>query len=56
MSESELAAIYWLLAQLVGRPVAQKWSDGRMIYSVTDLSSPSGNGVRPDFTNEKKAL
>ena len=37
--------IYWLLAQMIGRPVAQKWSDGRMIYSVTDLGKPSGNGV-----------
>ena len=56
MSESEVKAIYWLLAQLVGRPVAQKWSDGRMIYSVTDLGAPSGNGVRPDVTNEEQSF
>ena len=56
MSECEVTAIYWLLAQLVGRPVAQKWSDGRMIYSVTDLGAPSGNGVRPDVTNEEQSF
>ncbi len=56
MSECEATAIYWLLAQLVGRPVAQKWSDGRMLYSVTDLGSPSGNGVRPDVTNEEQSF
>ncbi len=54
--EYEATAIYWLLAQLVGRPVAQKWSDGRMIYSVTDLGRPSGNGVRPDVTNEEQSF
>ncbi len=56
MSECEVTAIYWLLAQMIGRPVAQKWSDGRMIYSVTDLGSPSGNGVRPDVTNEEQSF
>ena len=56
MSECEAIAIYWLLAQLVGRPVAQKWSDGRMIYSVMDLGRPSGNGVRPDVTNEEQSF
>ena len=56
MSECEVTIIYWLLAQLVGRPVAQKWSDGRMIYSVTDLGRPSGNGVRPDVTNEEQSF
>ena len=56
MSECEAIAIYWLLAQLVGRPVAQKWSDGRMTYSVMDLGRPSGNGVRPDVTNEEQSF
>ena len=56
ISECEAIAIYWLLAQLIGRPVAQKWSDGRMIYSVTDLGRPSGNGVRPDVTNEEQSF
>ena len=56
MEQGDVTAIYWLLAQLVGRPVAQKWSDGRMIYSVTDLGQPSGNGVRPDVTNEEQSF
>lgn len=43
-------AIWWLLASLVARPVAQKW-DGTSIYDVTDLGRPPGNGVRPDVTN-----
>ena len=56
MSNCQANTIYWLLAQMVGRPVAQKWSDGRMIYSVTDLGKPSGNGVRPDVTNEEQSF
>ena len=43
-------AIWWLLASLVARPVAQKW-DGTSIYDVTDLGKPPGNGMRPDVTN-----
>lgn len=43
-------AIWWLLASLVARPMAQKW-DGTSIYDVTDLGRPPGNGVRPDVTN-----
>jgi hypothetical protein len=56
MSNCQAKTIYWLLAQMIGRPVAQKWSDGRMIYSVTDLGKPSGNGVRPDVTNEEQSF
>jgi alpha-ketoglutarate-dependent taurine dioxygenase len=43
-------AVWWLLASLMARPVAQKW-DGTSIYDVTDLGRPPGNGVRPDVTN-----
>lgn len=56
MSTEEATAIYWLLARMTGRPVAQKWIDGRMLYSVTDLGKPSGNGVRPDVTNEDQSF
>jgi len=42
--------LWWLLASLVARPVAQKW-DGTSVYDVTDLGRPPGNGVRPDVTN-----
>jgi len=56
MSDHEAKSIYWLLSQMLGRPVAQKWCDGRMLYSVTDLGLPSGNGVRPDVTNEEQSF
>ena len=52
-SKKEATAIYWLLSQLVCRPVAQSW-DGKMIYDVTDLGKPPGNGVRPDVTNAEQ--
>ena len=52
-SESGLRAVWWLLASLVARPVAQKW-DGTSIYDVTDLGRPPGNGVRPDVTNAEQ--
>jgi alpha-ketoglutarate-dependent taurine dioxygenase len=56
MTTEEASAIYWLFAQMTGRPVAQKWVDGRLLYSVTDLGKPSGNGVRPDVTNEDQSF
>jgi alpha-ketoglutarate-dependent taurine dioxygenase len=43
-------SLYWLLASLVSRPVAQKW-DGKMIYDVRDTGAKPGGGVRPDITN-----
>ncbi len=56
MNTEEATAIYWLLARMTGRPVAQKWIDGRLQYSVTNLGKPSGNGVRPDVTNEDQSF
>jgi hypothetical protein len=56
ISSQEAISIYWLLSQMLGRPVAQKWCDGKMLYSVTDLGVPSGNGVRPDVTNEEQSF
>lgn len=52
-SKEEAKAVYWVLSQLVSRPVAQSW-DGKMIYDVTDLGKPPGNGVRPDVTNAEQ--
>lgn len=52
-SREEAKAVYWILSQLVSRPVAQSW-DGKMIYDVTDLGKPPGNGVRPDVTNAEQ--
>jgi alpha-ketoglutarate-dependent taurine dioxygenase len=49
-SQAGARAVWWLLASLVARPVAQKW-DGTSIYDVCDLGRPPGNGVRPDITN-----
>jgi alpha-ketoglutarate-dependent taurine dioxygenase len=46
--------IYWLLARIVARPVAQKWT-GEMIYTVADLTGKKpGNGIRPDITNAEQ--
>src|SRR5438445_11484596 len=52
-SQSGTRAVWWLLASLVARPVAQKW-DGTSIYDVCDLGRPPGNGVRPDVTNAEQ--
>src|SRR5262245_55057190 len=54
-SENGARAVWWLLASLVARPVAQKW-DGTSIYDVRDLGRPPGNGVRPDVTNVEQNL
>jgi alpha-ketoglutarate-dependent taurine dioxygenase len=52
--ESDIAVkLYWLLARLLARPVAQKW-DGTMVYDVRDMGKPPGNGVRPDITNAEQ--
>jgi alpha-ketoglutarate-dependent taurine dioxygenase len=46
--------IYWLLARMVARPVAQKWT-GEVIYTVADLTGKRpGNGIRPDVTNAEQ--
>jgi TfdA family taurine catabolism dioxygenase TauD len=44
--------IYWLLASMVARPVAQSL-DGKLIYDVLDTGKQAlpGSGVRPDQTN-----
>jgi alpha-ketoglutarate-dependent taurine dioxygenase len=51
----EAKALYWVLAQMLARPVAQSW-DGKMIYDVRDLGRPPGNGVRPDITNAEQSF
>lgn len=52
-SVDEARAVYWLLSQLVARPVAQNW-EGRLVYDVRDFGKPPGNGVRPDVTNAEQ--
>lgn len=54
-SDEENKALYWLLVQLLARPVAQSW-DGKMIYDVRDLGRPPGDGVRPDITNYEQSF
>lgn len=52
-TRDEAVMLYWLLASMVARPVAQSW-DGKMIYDVYDKGKPPGNGVRPDVTNVRQ--
>ena len=42
--------VFWLLGQLIGRPVAQKWN-GEMIYDVCDTGEDYGYGVRGSHTS-----
>jgi len=46
----EIVACFWILGQLVDRPVAQTW-DGTMIYDVTDTGEEFRYGVRGSYTN-----
>jgi len=57
MSLDEAKAIYWLLASMVSRPVAQKL-DGTMIYDVHDTGATArpGSGIRPDKTSVELKL
>jgi hypothetical protein len=52
IGEAAATAIYWLLAGMVARPVAQKL-DGTLVYDVLDTGQQAlpGSGVRPDKTN-----
>ncbi len=49
-SVDEMVACFWILGQLIGVPVAQKW-DGTMIYDVTDTGKKYSYGVRGSSTN-----
>ena len=44
------AAVFWVLGQCIGRPVAQKW-DGTLLYHVRDSERAFGYGVRGSTTN-----
>ena len=46
--------MHWLLGSLLGRPVAQNYKDGKMLYEVIDLTEGKGKniiGVRGSHTN-----
>jgi len=45
-----MVEIYWVLGQLIGRPVAQK-RNGQMIYDVKDTARKYEYGVRGSWTN-----
>ena len=44
--------LYWILMNMIGGSVAQKW-DGTLLYDVTDtrVETAAGNGVRSSKTN-----
>lgn len=52
LSVDTAKSVYWMLASMIARPVAQKL-DGTMIYDVTDTGAKPlpGSGVRPDKSN-----
>ncbi len=52
MNRDEAVAIYWILSNLLARPVAQKIT-GQMFYEVMDTGAKMkpGSGIRPTVTN-----
>jgi alpha-ketoglutarate-dependent taurine dioxygenase len=52
LSPEEAKALYWTLASMLARPVAQKL-DGTIVYEVHDTGQQAlpGSGIRPDKTN-----
>ena len=52
MSRDEATNLYWLLASLMARPVAQRF-DGTMLFDVRDTGAKMvpGSGIRPTVTN-----
>jgi alpha-ketoglutarate-dependent taurine dioxygenase len=52
MSRDEAIGLYWILAKLLARPVAQKLN-GQMFYDVRDTGAKlkPGSGIRPTVTN-----
>lgn len=52
MSRDEAVSLYWLLASLLARPVAQKLN-GQMFFDVRDTGAKlkPGSGIRPTVTN-----
>jgi len=50
-AKSELTAIYWLLSQMIARPVAQSFV-GTLLYDVWDTGQKTSTRVRADLTSE----
>ncbi len=56
LQPTEALSVYWILASMIARPVAQKW-DGTMFYEVADTSGlRPGNRIRPDTTNAEQVF
>ncbi len=49
--KEELLAVYWLLSQMLARPVAQAFK-GTLLYDVHDTGKKTDVRVRADLTNE----
>jgi hypothetical protein len=49
--KGELTAIYWLLSQMIARPVAQAFK-GTLLYDVHDTGQKISTRVRGDLTSE----
>jgi alpha-ketoglutarate-dependent taurine dioxygenase len=52
LSKGQCTALYWLLAGLVGRPVAQAFC-GTLLYDVHDTGKKIAPTVRGDLTNQE---
>jgi alpha-ketoglutarate-dependent taurine dioxygenase len=52
LSKAQATALYWLLAGLVGRPVAQAYC-GTLLYDVHDTGKKIAPTVRGDLTNQE---
>ena len=50
-SKQELVTIYWLLSQMLARPVAQAFK-GTLLYDVHDTGQKTSTRVRADLTSE----
>jgi len=53
-SKAELTAVYWLLSEMIARPVAQSF-DGTLLYDVHDTGKKIATRVRGDLTNQDLA-
>lgn len=53
-SKAELTTVYWLLSQMIARPVAQAFK-GTLLYDVHDTGQKISTRVRGDLTSEDLA-
>ena len=54
MGRDAATKVYWILASMISRPVAQNWK-GALIYGVADTTKKKpGNGIRPDVTSAEQ--